>query len=310
MDRIVHLSRVDIRQALDRVTGALTLRYTSKRLRFFDHAYGYPDGVFFAVNLKELPLPEALMTLANAVGIVLDDLPLANELRRAVAEVLASEAMMEAPDYLSMIANPRTAWIAPDMRELERRNLAAEARVSELSRLVEASLRRRIQQPTILPPIRTYEAMPPAGYIDVRQAPVPLRELPMDREEPAEETEETIEVEEHVSSEATAKRVRDAIQAAREQELPQRLPAGARRALARQPAGLFISHGSSLDRKTDLCAAMMDGAESGKRSGESVLIDWDGEWPVVARRYGAHGRIVYRVEDALRRNGIAPGVAA
>jgi hypothetical protein len=313
MSRIVYLSRVDIRQLQDRGTGAITLRYTGKKLRFFDRLYGYPDGTFFAVVLGEVPLPEALTTLASAVGVELDSLPLTTELRRAVADVLLCEAMTEAPDYLSMCADPRAAWLEVDVRELEHRSLAAENRMREASRAIEASLRRRIAPPpVVLPPIRTFAPMPPAGFGSrfAERLPAPTRVTPPEPEE----VEEEVEVEEIdgpvETSEATGKRVLAAVKIAREQELPQRLPGGARRALGHLPPGLYVSLGPALDRKPDMCSAMAVAAESGKRSGESAIIDWDGEWPVVARRYGAHGRIVYRVEDALRRSGIATGAAA
>jgi hypothetical protein len=302
MSRLTYLSRVDIRQSQDRSTGAITLRYVGRKLRFFDRLFGYDEGVFFAVTLSEVPLPEALTALATAAGVDIDTLPLTAELRRAVADVLVSEAMIDAPEYLSMCADPRAVWLATEVRELEHRMLAAENRVRETSRIIEGSLRRRIAPaPIATAPIRTYAAMPPAGFGSRFEAKTPAVEPePDDAEEAVEDIESgTVE-----TSEATGKRVMAAVKIAREQELPQRLPGGARRALGHLPPGLYVSHGSALDRKADICSAMVDGAESGKRSGESTLIDWDGEWPVVARRYGAHGRIVYRVEDALRRAGL------
>jgi hypothetical protein len=315
MSRLVYLSRVDIRQVQDRSTGAITLRYTGKKLRFFDRLFGYPDGTFFAVVLSEVPLPEALTTLASAVGVDLDSMPLTVELRRAVADLLVCEATMEAPEYLSMCADPRTAWLETDVRELEHRSLAAENRVRETSRAIETSLRRRIAPPPVaLPPIRTFAPMPPAGFGSrfALRLPAPTRAAPPPEPEEAEEEVDEIEVEDGPieTSEAAGRRVLAAVKIAREQELPQRLPGGARRALGHLPSGLYVSHGSALDRKADICSAMVEGAESGKRAGESAVIDWDGEWPVVARRYGSHGRIVYRVEEALRRSGIATGAAA
>lgn len=306
--RTVRLSRTDIRQAHDRTTGAITLKYVGRSLRFYDRLYGYPEGVFFTVVLADVPLPDTLVTLASAVGVSLEGLPLAGELRRGVADLLASEAMLEAPEYLAMCADPRAVWADADVREMERKNLAAENRVAELSRLVETALRQRIPQRHVeLPPVRTYAPMAPAGFIDRFPRPSRTERAPEPEvvEEVVEETSEHVE-----TSDATASRVRAAVATARREELPQRLPGGARRALSRLPAGLYISHGDVLEKEADLCVAMMNGQEAGKRSGEVALIDWDGEWPVVARRYGSHGRIVYRVEDALRRHGITIGEAA
>jgi hypothetical protein len=307
--RLVHLSRVDIRAVQDRSTGSVTLRYVGRKLRFYDRMYGYPDGTFFAVVLNEVPLPESLVTLASAVGISLDSLPLTAELRKAVADVLTSEATMEAPDYLGMVADPRTTWLEVDARELEHKNLAAENKVRELSKLIENALRRRLAPAVAAPPVRTYAAMAPAGFVS--RLPAPARPVPPEVIEGEIEEEETEVVEGPVeTSESTGKRVLVAVKRAREEELPQRLPGGARRALAHLPTGLYVSHGAACERKADICAAMVAGAEGGKRGGEVAVIDWDGEWPVVARRYGSHGRIVYRVEEALRRHGVATGEAA
>jgi hypothetical protein len=42
----------------------------------------------------------------------------------------------------------------------------------------------------------------------------------------------------------------------------------------------------------------------GRADREISVVDYDGEWPVVVRRYGQDGRTIYKVEDALRRYGI------
>ena len=308
MSRLAPLSRSDIRQIEDRSAGALTLRYIGRKLRFFDRLYGFADGTFFVVILNEVPLPENLVSLASALGVDLDSIKATVELRRAVADLLLSEATMEAPDYLGMCAEPRCAWLDADGRELEHRHLAAENKVRDLTRIVETAIRRRAPAPApVAPPVRTYSPVAPAGY---RTASRPTTILPP----PPEVEEEEVEVEEFDSptetSDATGKRIMAAVKLARDQELPQRLPGGARKALGRLPAGLYLAHGASLVRKADICSAMVEGAEGGKRGGEAAIIDWDGEWPVVARRYGSHGRIVYRVEEALRRHGVATGEAA
>lgn len=314
MNRPAFLSRADIRQVHDRAAGALTLKYVGRKLRFFDHLYGYPLGVFFAVSISEVPLPENLVTLASAVGVDLYSHSHAAELREAVAEVLASEALVQAPDYLSMCAEPHAVWTDVDGREMEHRKLVAENRVRDLSRIIETSLRRRAaHQPVHVAPVHTYAAMPPAGFVYQRPAPPPP--VAVAPPEPVEVEEELVEVGPVASgpletSEAAGRRVLASVRLAREQELPQRLPGGARRSLARSPAGIYLSHGASLERMRDICSAMVAGAEGGKRGGDVAILDWDGEWPVVARRYGAHGRIVYRVEDALKRHGIAAGDAA
>jgi hypothetical protein len=309
--RTTYLSRVDIRTIPDRSTDSITLRYTGRRLRFSGRLYGYPDGTFFVVKLSEVPLPEKIVALADAMRVDLSTLPLAVELRRAVADELLAEAIMDAPEQLALFAEPQTAWNQADIRDLEHKMLAAETRVADVARALEASLRARERKPLDLPAVRrSYDPMPPATMFGGWSGPPPSVRAPQVTEVEEEEVVQEVDDGPVETSEATGRRVMAAVRAAREQELPQRLPGGARRALERLPPGLYLSHGAQLLLQQGICAAMVNGAESGKRSGESTVIDWDGEWPVVARRYGSHGRIVYRLEEALRRNGISFSEAA
>jgi hypothetical protein len=212
--------------------------------------------------------------------------------------------MLQAPVHLEEVASPRTEWSPSDARSLEHALLAAENKLNEVKRLIESRLNRRIVTVHDLPPVRpTYQYVPPARLYDARPPPPPPPPAPEPTPEP-QPLDGPLE-----TSEATGARVMAAVKVAREQELQQRLPGGARRALARLPAGLYLAKGSSLELKTTICAALVAGAEGGRRSGESTIIDWDGEWPVVARRYGENGRIVYRVEQALRRSGYGSGEA-
>lgn len=308
----LYLVRSDIRRVPYRGAGTIALKYAGRRLRFHDRMYGYDPGVFFAVDVADVPLPEQLVTLASTLGVALDETSFVADLRRAVADLLLVEATMEAPEYLAMVSDPKVEWLSSDLKGLEHQILVAENRVRDLTKAVEAQLRHRAMRPPTVSSVqpRTYAAMPPASpWMSSTPAPTPVVAVPVPAPSPAPPEPEPQDgpVE---TSEATGRKVLAAVKVAREQELPQRLPGGVRRALLRQPAGLYLSVGEVLERKPGICAAMVAGAESGKRSGESVLIDWDGEWPVVARRYGSHGRIVYRVEDALRRQGLTTGEAA
>lgn len=304
MSRPIPLTRSDIRSSIDRASATLTLRYVGRRLRPVARLFGFPELVFFAVALNEIPLPTDLETLASVVKVDLNTFPLTAELRRAIAEVLAAEAMLQAPELLSEVAAPHAEWVTYDIRALEHNVLAAERKLKETSNLVEAHLRRRIvaSQRTVAP---TFIVVPPADVLRPRDEPQepepkPFFEPPALPPEPVTEPEQSAEAE---VSEATGARVLAAVKTAREQELQQRLPGGARRALAKLPSGLYVAQGTKLTWKPNICSALVAGAENGRRSGESAVIDWDGEWPVVARRYGENGRIVYRVEQALRRNG-------
>lgn len=110
----------------------------------------------------------------------------------------------------------------------------------------------------------------------------------------------------------TISKVQTAIAQAREAELAQRLPNGARRALQKLVRAQYVVRGADAPSvRGSLVEAMRDAetaaASMRKVAGDDVevtVIDWDGEWPVVVRRYGAGGRTVYRVEDALKRAGI------
>jgi hypothetical protein len=102
----------------------------------------------------------------------------------------------------------------------------------------------------------------------------------------------------------TVHRARQALEEARAQELPQRLPGGMRRRLRQAPPAVYILYGETMDPRLDLCAAMTDGRSMGRADREISVVDYDGEWPVVVRRYGQDGRTIYKVEDALRRYGI------
>lgn len=320
MSRPVLLSRADFRTWLDRGTGALTLRYTGRKLRFHERLYGYDEGVMFAVVVSEVPLPEALISLATSAGVDLLAQPLVPELRRAVADALVAEAMMHAPTHLATMASPGTAWLETDVQSMERSWLMVEGRIRDITRTIEQQLISRTRRGAFMSswtPSPLFDPMPPPFYgrslaTRTRSLPTPPAPAPeiarvdvidVDVKDDAEPT--PVE-----TSEATGRRAMAAAKTAREQEMPQRLPGGVRKALGRLPAGIYLSHGALLGRKSDICSAMVDGAEAGRRSSEATVIDWDGEWPVVVRRYGEHGRIVYRVEDALRRHGIAPGEAA
>jgi hypothetical protein len=69
------------------------------------------------------------------------------------------------------------------------------------------------------------------------------------------------------------------------------------------PPAAYVIRGETIEPRTDLCAAMADAQAVGRKGAEAVVVDWDGEWPVVVRRYGTDGRTVYKVESALKRHG-------
>ena len=325
------LSRLDIRTRRDR-GGAHVLEYTGRGLSFLDVIYGFDAGVFFAVVPSEIEAPEATQQLAQSCGIVADDHPDMPAFRRAVTHALLTEAMVIAPELLSELAEPQVMWADRDLHELQRRHREALHAVNVTVNTIENDLRRRVALT-----MRTEHApffrpsMAPAGM--AWPSPIPRTPPVMAHTPPLArgvqvwpEVPEVIEprrlsaqapvdpapVVERIVAEVgpdgvpcipdsqSVERVLKAVVEAREAELPQRLPGGARRRLEKLPVGVYLAVGDNLIPKGDMTAAMIDGQEEGRKS-EAVVIDWNGEWPVVARRFGSGGRVVYKVEQALKR---------
>lgn len=313
------LYRSDIRKTKDGPTNSAILQYVGsgrRSLDFDSYIYGYPDGTFFVASFDDVPFPDRVAEMAEKRGIKLDALPDAPRLRHAVVEALVAEGMVQAPELLADLAVPEVYWRDWDRREMERKHTIACARVSEIARLVEADIKlraSRVAHPSYAVPSldailgpepATVGVVPAVAVPDLSPPPAESR-----TPEPVIEEEEEVEVEEDDAAaygpgSMTVKRATDAVVAAREAELPQRLPGGARRRLRRMAPGRYIVYGEAMDSRVDLCAAMTDGRSLGRKGREVAVIDWDGEWPVVVRRYGQGGRTVYKVETALRRAGV------
>lgn len=307
------LARSDVRQRKDGPTNTVVLEYVGRKLCFDSYLYGFPPGTFFYVELADVPYPEHIEELASASGIDVDVLPDAELLRRSIADALCAGAMVDAPEYLADLAEPETEWSRWDRIELERRHRIAEARVKELGRVLETEVKRRVAclraaGVEMTPP--TVEFMepppppPPLAIVTDARPPAPSVPAPAPAEvvEEIDDEDDEIEDEEQLTPRSrTVKRACVAVDAAREIELPQRLPSGARRRLRRMPSGSYVAYGEALDVRVDLCGAMTDARALARKDKHSTVIQWDGEWPVVVRRYGKGGRTVYKVESALRR---------
>lgn len=300
------LSRIDFRTRFDRETQAYVVEYAGKAVRFDDRIYGYPEGTFFVLPLRELPLPERLEELAREAHVDLRTHPNVPDLIRAIGEALQAEAILEAPVLLGDVASPRCKWSDSDGRELERRHAAAVNRVEEWVHTICADIEMSMQdrKPWDAPMPRFSVMDPPPSGFEGRSAPVEPEPAPAQEDE-SDVADETPAVERDHEMERAAKstieRVIAAVKAAREAELPQRLPTGMRRKLGAQPPASYVVADGSPTSATDVEAAMVTAKEKAKGGVEAVVVDWDGEWPVVVRRYGENGRTVYRVEDALRR---------
>ena len=322
---VTALRRTDVKQEIDRPTGSTLLRYVGSRITFADEMYGYPDGTFFAAALDEVPVPPELAVASDRCGVDVTTLSSVAEARQAVLDVLLAEALVNAPELLSDLTTNRVYWQDWELRELERKHNIAVSRLVRLVKLAEEEIAVRGRPVRFDPGPLPYALIPPPAPLFPDDVPtrddLPLPRPPLDpAPEPAPLSEETpvdpdgydeiepedapADVSEPVSSQV-AERVVAAVRAAREAELAQRLPSGVRRRIRHFERGAYVAQGDTLDPRTDLAHAMADAQGMSKRRGEAAVIDWDGEWPVVVRRYGPNGCTVYKVEDALKRAGVA-----
>lgn len=299
------ISRLDIRRRQDRATNSVVLEYTGRAMRFHERVYGFGDGVFLVVSYDEMPYPPKLRALSDELGVPVEALSVAKDLKAAAVEALIAEGMVKAPQMLHDFAEPEVFWHPWDSRELERRHVVALARVVELEAIAERELRLRAAKIVVDPPAVPVVILPRE---DVRQA----SGLTPESAE-SEDVTEILPAERPIDPAlVTISKVQAAIAQARESELAQRLPNGARRALQKLVRAQYVIRGADAPSvRGSLVEAMQDGEATAagmrKVAGDDVevtVIDWDGEWPVVVRRYGVGGRTVYRVEEALRRAGI------
>lgn len=309
------LYRSEIRQRTDRPTSSVILQYTGRRLKFDAEIYGYPEGTFFVASPADVPWPPELEQAAADACVALEALPEAQDVRDATVEALVTEAAVHAPELLAAMAEPRVYWNDWDQRELERKHMIAGRHLQQrtAAAIRQVMLRGGDNIPCPEPP-RAPDLPPPTAGDELalpgrraREAGPASPQPGAARTAPAAPAaaDEGAEEATHLPTSVAVHRARDAVVAAREAELPQRLPGGARRRLKRMPPGAYIAHGSdAIDPRADLGAAMADAQAKGTKGNEAVVIDWDGEWPVVVRRYGQDGRTIYKVEDALRRAGL------
>lgn len=286
--------RSELRRRYDKSTRTSYLVCTDPRLDFFEDFYGLPEGTFFSVMVDEVPFPDDLKAAAALAGVSLHEMVEGRQLRDAVVEALIVGAMVDAPELLAEVAEPRVYWADHDRYALERKHREAVARILDIQKMIEGQLRLRSMLRGAVAPVAVVEEPAPAP----EPQPEPQSDLLV-----AEETEEP-EFESYAPSSVAVESASNAAKQAREAELPQRLPAGSRRKLTRMPPAAYVIRGEAIEPRVDLCAAMADAQAAGRKGSEATVVDWDGEWPVVVRRYGADGRTVYKVESALKRQGV------
>ena len=258
------LYRTDIRQRTDKPTNSVVLQYVGgRRLDFEGYLYGYPEGTFFAATLSEIPYPAYLEELSAKHSVNIDALVDAPRLRQAVVEALAAQAVLEAPELLGDIAYPDVRWQDWDRRELERRHRIALARVAELARLVENDIKIhafRVTPQVQMPDVTSLlgpEPMPPRLRLVEPPAALPEPASPCppvveDAVAPCED-----ELDPYAPGSQTVQSAVAAAKAARESELPQRLPKGTRRRLKRMPPAAYIIYGEAVDPRPGIALSLL-----------------------------------------------------
>jgi hypothetical protein len=295
------LSRVDIRKHADR-SGVVTLQYTA-RATYVAQLYGYGPGVFFALVPSEVPISEEIEQAAAEAGMIASDHPNMPSFKRLVVDALLADATLNAPVLLADLLDAPARWMSADQHELERRHERAMVAVRIAMRDMLDDMRRRaLLQRRPAPASEPARRLSPVTVVDVIEEEVETETADDDDVIDAEIVNASTVSVVPVPSTVVAK-IADAIAKARKSELQQRLPGGARRHLMKLPAGTYVIAGDRYEPRVDLPSAMADAQEIAHRK-ESVVVDWDGEYPIVVRRYGAGGRVVYRVEAALKR--VAP----
>lgn len=299
MKRPLLLLRSEVRRRYDKSTQTSYLVCTDPRLDFFEDFYGLPEGTFFSVMADEVPFPDDLKASAALAGVSLHEMVEGRQLREAVVDALILGAMVDAPELLANVAEPHVYWADHDRYALERKHRESVARILDIHKMIEGQLRLRSMLRGAAIPVAAVEE--PVAISEPQ--PEPPAE-PQTEVIAVEETEEA-EFESYAPSSVAVESASNATKQARDAELPQRLPAGSRRKLTRMPPAAYVIRGEAVEPRVDLCAAMADAQAAGRKGSEATVVDWDGEWPVVVRRYGADGRTVYKVESALKRQGVA-----
>ncbi len=275
----------------------VALRYRPRR-EYTSRLYGEEPGVFFVLEQSELPWPDDIAELADRLGYDLDAHPLAGKFRSLTTTALVLEGYLEAPASLAELCGERIEWRERDAIDLEREHIAACRRLEGLVTEIRHDLERRLRSKnlpidTSAPETRPTTTHPDTSAAEPRAPGVVGTSAPERRDAPA------------VAARLRA-RVTEAIERARIEELAQRMPTGTRRAIAPLPAGLYLCEATPPIEPTsvkDLEVALRDGPLRARELAvEFVLIDHDGDYPVLVRRFGGDGGTVYRVEEALERH--------
>ena len=305
MTRGSSLQRSDIQKHSRR--GVITLSYAGRNRKRVARLHGQDEDTLFVLNEAVVPLPDDVEELAQQVGVTLIGSPTEEQFRRLVSEALLAEAIEKAPEHLLAITGVSFEWPDATLVTLERDTKSAEARLDALIREVTARLKAKLVQAHTLP---VFDWTPSTtSAIDRREPvrPAPRRVAPRPAVvddardlEPLPEPEPLPQAAGAGASEAVLSKIRDATRAARDRDTPQRLPAGARKVVEASPPGALVW----ANGKVNVCRSIEDAIGGARavavRGVDAAVIDWDGEQPVLVRRFTAGGITAYRCEDSVK----------
>jgi hypothetical protein len=296
------LQKSDIQKQSRR--NVLALSYNGKVKARVARLHGHDENTFFVVNINAIPIPDEIEELAQKAGTTLAHSPTEDSFRRLVAEAIIAEAIENAPEHLFEITGAAFSWPDATLVSLERETREREERVDGLIREVRLRLRAKLSER-----IPVFDWVPPSTDHAPATAPAPVGKPSVAHEAAAPEPEPDVEFsardEALRPSDAVIAKIREAVRAIREKDVPQRLPAGARKVVeAAAPgvliwtAGKAIACPSLADALVAARAHALKKSAASQNAQETVVIDWDGEQPVLVRRFRpGSGATAYRCED-------------
>lgn len=301
------LQKTDIQRHSRR--NVLSLSYNGKVKARVARLHGHDENTFFVVNTNAIPIPDEIEELAQQTGTTLTGSPTEDSFRKLVAEAIIAEAIENAPEHLFEVTGVSFAWPDSALVSLERETREREERVDGLIREVRLRLRAKLSEriPVFdwVPPSTDHAPVAHPVAPAATSKPDAARPAAAPPSEPEPEVEFSARDEALRPSDAVIAKIREAVRAIREKDLPQRLPAGARKVVEASAPGVLIWAASKAIPCPSLADALVAArAHALKKSGTSqhaqdtVVIDWDGEQPVLVRRFKpGSGATAYKCED-------------
>lgn len=301
------LNRSDIRRRQE--DGQIFLQYRGKVKKRVARLYGQDEDTFFAITPSSIRVPDDVEQLARESGYTLIGSDAEAVIQKLVAEALIAKAIEEAPHHIETITGTRFQWSDGAIIPIERETRLREEAVNQFIRLLRARLTLRITAP--LKTLELSEAnetpqnhrerhdhAPPDSSGAARTKAGANSDTGSDTGAVADPSQENRDTggSRWVPSAKVLRSIQESCAKIRDLDIPQRLPAGARKAIEKMPAGIVSWHDGSASRFESLASAM-EKARTFK--GECAVIDWDGEQPVLIRKF-ADGVVTYRCEDGAR----------